>query len=89
MVNPVRIKGANLGLGADQKQYQTLYGLQEVRTDIKNFEGQGIPTITVAFELMPDEIDRLTKGATLRICILGTNWPPVNVSVGDVPDDDD
>ena len=36
-----------------------------------------------AWELTPDEIDRLKQGATIYLHVLGTEHPPVMIKVGE------
>lgn len=44
----------------------------------------GAPFMETAWEPTPDELERLNKGATVRLLIAGIEHPPVKIEVGPV-----
>jgi hypothetical protein len=48
--------------------------------------GPETPAMDTAWEPTPDEIERIVKGAKVRVRILGRVHPPLMVEVGDVPE---
>lgn len=49
-------------------------------------DGDNVPSMVTAWQLTPDEIDRISKGATLYLHLVGVSHPPVMLVVGDVPE---
>jgi len=47
--------------------------------------GQLCNTMVSAWELTPDEIERLKQGATIYLTVMGTEHPPVMLNVGEIP----
>lgn len=78
-----RIEGATRVLGKSQGYL----GLP-IRDEIRNttVDGEQMPVMVTAWEPTPEELDRLNKGAHVRLCVLGTGHPPVMLEVGDVPE---
>ena len=48
--------------------------------------GPETPAMDTAWEPTPDEVERIVKGAKVRVRILGRAHPPLMVEVGDVPE---
>lgn len=48
--------------------------------------GPGTPSMVTAWEPTPDELERLNKGAPVHLRILGSQHPPVMLTVGEVPE---
>lgn len=45
------------------------------------------PGMTSAWEILPEELERLKAGAPILLTVLGTVHPPVAISVGTSPDE--
>lgn len=79
-----RIQGTTRVLGKGQGYA----GLAICDTTVQhkvNGEITETPCMQSAWELTPDELDRLNKGAMVILTLLGTGHPPVSVDVGMVP----
>lgn len=48
--------------------------------------GPGTPSMVTAWMPSPDELARLQAGAPIYLRIMGTQHPPVMVSIGEVPE---
>jgi hypothetical protein len=72
-----RIEGGNVELAKDQPEYNNLVARY-------SFQPFG-PTWTTAWELTPDELERLNAGASVELSIISVNHPPVYLTVGKVP----
>ena len=48
--------------------------------------GPNTPVMVTAWEPTPQELKALNDGASVRVCIMGTVHPPINVSVGPLPE---
>lgn len=66
-------------------KYQGYLGLP-VRDEIRNTTIGGPETrcMVTAWEPTPDELERLNKGASVHLVVLGTAHPPVMLEVGEV-----
>jgi hypothetical protein len=51
--------------------------------------GPGTPTMTTAWEPTPEEIGALLRGASIHVCVIGNIHPPIMVSVGPLPTEED
>lgn len=75
-----RIPNATRVLGK-QQGYLGLPLRDEVRNT--TVDGPTTPVMVTAWEPTPDELERLNKGASVHLCILGTQHPPVILEVGE------
>lgn len=64
---------------------QGYFGLP-VRDEVRNttVDDEKTPVMVTAWEPTPDELERLNKGASVHLVIVGTQHPPVMVEVGAV-----
>jgi hypothetical protein len=87
-MRPIRIAGATRYLGAplewkDDGRDKSC-GYLAIRDERSSIGEQ----MTSAWELEPDEVDRLAKGAPLYLTICGVGHPPVALKVGRPPDEE-
>jgi hypothetical protein len=56
-----------------------------LRDEVRNttVDGERTPVMVTAWEPTPDELERLNKGASVHLVIVGTQHPPVMLEVGD------
>lgn len=101
-MNLIRIKGATRELGRSQG-YVPLNLRDDFTTD--EATGKQLHSMTAAFEVMPDEMARIAKGAPVYVSIYGTmlpigatlldhinagsGWPPILLMVGSVPTEEE
>jgi hypothetical protein len=78
-----RISGATRVIGKSQG-YMGLPIRDEVRHT--TVDGERTPVMVTAWEPTPDELERLSKGALVQLCVLGTGHPPVMLEVGEIPE---
>ena len=76
-----RIHGATRVLGKSQG-YLGLPLRDEVRNT--TVDGERTPVMVTAWEPTPDELERLNKGASVHLVVVGTQHPPVMLEVGAV-----
>jgi hypothetical protein len=76
-MNHVKIEGANCKIGADQPEYQPLFARKEVTQHTHNTTGEVYlgESLTVAYELTPEELTALLNGGKLMLRQLG-GWRP-------------
>lgn len=57
-----------------------------LRDEVRNttVDGPSTKCMVTAWEPTPDELERLNKGASVHLVIIGTSHPPVMVEVGAV-----
>lgn len=48
--------------------------------------GPNTPAMQTVWQPMPDEMERIAKGAGIIVQILGTQHPPLSLSVGEPPE---
>lgn len=77
-----RIAGATRTLGEDQG-YQPL-AIRDGQICFEQFDSS-VPTMTAAFEPTPAELERLNAGGTVYLTIIGAEWPPCRIEVGEKP----
>lgn len=77
------IKGATRVLGKGQG-YLGLPLRDELVSDTVN--GPTTPSMLTAWEPTPAELERLNKGAPVLLRVLGTQHPPVGITVGEIPE---
>lgn len=65
-----------LGLPVRDAEIDVMVGEEKVRA----------PSMTTAWELTPDEIDRINRGASVHVTILGESHPPIHITIGDPPE---
>ena len=75
-----RIEGSTRVLAKDQ-EYQTLH-IRDYTLD------GGGNVMESAWEPTPDEIAAIRNGASVHLHIMGEVFPPVMLTVGEVPSDD-
>lgn len=76
-----RIPNATRVIGKSQG-YLGLPLRDELRNDTVN--GPQTPCMVTAWEPTPDELERLNKGASVHLVVIGTQHPPVMLEVGTV-----
>lgn len=81
-MRPQRIEGATRVVGESQG-YIGL-PLRDETFDCP-VNGPGTPQMVTAWEVMPDELERLREGASVILSILGTTPPPLLMEVGEAP----
>ena len=61
-----------------------------LRDEVRNttVDGPATACMVTAWEPTPDELQRLNKGASVHLIVLGTQHPPVLVEVGDIVPED-
>jgi hypothetical protein len=77
-----RIEGTTRTIGASQGYEGLPVRDEEVNCSVN---GPGTPCMTTAWTPTPAELAALNAGASIHVCILGTQHPPISVSVGPVP----
>lgn len=77
-----RIRGFTRILG----KQQGYLGLP-VRDGFCEIDGEQYHKITVAFEPMPDEIEKIIAGAPVELTLLCFTPPPMLMGVGELPQD--
>ena len=56
-----------------------------LRDEVRNTTVDGeTPVMVTAWEPTPDELERLNKGASVHLVVVGTQHPPVMLEVGAV-----
>lgn len=78
-----RIEGCTRVIGKSQG-YLGLPIRDELTHDTVN--GPETPSMVTAWEMTPDELERLKVGATIYLRVLGSSHPPVMLTVGPVPE---
>lgn len=78
-----RIENATRAIGKSQGYF----GLP-LRDEVINCSvgGEGTPAMTTAWLPTPEELAALNAGAAVHVRILGTQHPPIMLSVGNVPE---
>lgn len=85
-MNPVRIAGADVALGAPEKWADDEHGRCAtlwVRRDVEN----GLPFLRSAWEVTSSEVGLLLAGATVQLGILGQTHPVVNLGLGPIAEE--
>jgi hypothetical protein len=80
-----RITGATRVLGKEQG-YMALPVRDEHVSVTLNGDGRRVPSMVTAWLPTPKELEALNAGAPVHVRILGTEHPPIMVTVGDVPE---
>lgn len=85
MTRIVRIAGATRIMAEDQPEFETL-PIRDQPGAIRYPDGRVVEcnemVCCLAFE--PDEIEKINQGENLYVSLMGTSWPPILVTVGDV-----
>lgn len=78
MAQPSRIQGATHTVGRGQG-----FTPVPLRHEVREWDGQAINTVSMAFEFTPEELVALAAGEPLIINMFGITIPPMMVMVGD------
>lgn len=85
-MNPVRIEGATIALGApdvwDEEQHGRCSTLW-VRSEVDG----GLPFLRSAWEVSPSEVGLLLAGAKVHLGVCAKAHPVVNLGLGPIPED--
>lgn len=49
-------------------------------------DGDNVPSMVTAWHPTPDEVERISKGATIYLHLVGIAHPPVMLEIGPVPE---
>lgn len=76
-MNHVQIEGWNTTIGSSQPEYQPLFARKEIAEHVHNGTGElyVAESLTVAYELTPEELTALLNGGKLMLRQLG-GWRP-------------
>lgn len=80
-----RIAGATRTIGQSQG-YLGLPLRDEIRNVTIGDQVHRCRAMVTAWEPTPEEIERITRGAPVYLCVLGQGHPPVMLDVGEEPE---
>jgi hypothetical protein len=81
-----KISAALLGKAADLKLQVDEPGARLTRSPSHRTSSEGTPAMVTAWLPTPEELAALNAGAAVRVRILGTQHPPIMLSVGGPPE---
>jgi hypothetical protein len=82
---PGRIPNATRFLGAPQGWDEARDGHCGTLPVLDRSDPDDGHTMTSVWELMPDELERLKAGGSVRLTVVGSMHPPVSLEVGEPP----
>lgn len=80
----VEIAGANLTLAEGQDEYETIKVRRALQlAPLADGTERMVPGMTLELKPSPEDIQTLREGGSIFVNILGTMWPPIQVTTYD------